>query len=220
MITSATLESYEIKEKSIELLLDSKEKLECGLILSAAGRVPNTSSISIENAGVKLDKKGFIEISASFSTSQNHIYAIGDCIDTPGYAHTAYAEAKIVAKNIIGNIKSTNIHISPSTIFTNPQIASCGINEEEAKEKSVAIDVKKAYFKVNAKAKIKGDDSGFAKVIVDSDSGMILGASIIGVEATEIIHELVFAIEKKLTIAELREVIHSHPTVSEIITYL
>ena len=88
------------------------------------------------------------------------------------------------------------------------------------KKQGREIKVKKAYFKANAKAKIHGDDAGFAKVVVCAKSDTILGAVIIGVESTEIIHELVFAIEKKLTMTELREVIHAHPTVAEIITYL
>ncbi|MEA2099818.1 MAG: hypothetical protein U9P72_06790 [Campylobacterota bacterium] len=99
-------------------------------------------------------------------------------------------------------------------------MASCGLNANQAKEQGIEIELKKAYYKANAKAKIHGDDSGFAKVIVDAKSDVVLGATIIGVEATEIIHELVFAVEKKLTMTELREVIHAHPTVSEIISYL
>ena len=141
-------------------------------------------------------------------------------IATPAFAHTAYAEAEIVVKNIVSDESKTNTHITPSTIFTNPQIASCGLKEKDAKKQGRDIDVKKAFFKVNVKAKIHGDDSGFAKVTVCAKDGTILGATIIGVEATEIIHELVLAVEKKLTIEELRKIIHAHPTVSEIITYL
>lgn len=221
VITSAILSKSEVMEDGVELFFEgTQESIKCELVLSAVGRVPNTQDINIENAGVKLDKKGFVVITPSFASSQEHIYALGDCVDTPAYAHTAAAEAKIVAKNITAHESKTNPHLSPSTIFTNPQIASCGLKESEAKEQAIEVEVKKALFKVNAKAKINGDDAGFAKVVISAKSGVVLGACIIGVEATEIIHELVFAVEKKLTITELREVIHAHPTVAEIITYL
>ena len=220
VITSTTIEKAEVKEKSVELFLDSKESLECEVVLSATGRVPNTQSLNLQNADIKLDEKGFLEVTPSFMTSQEHIYGVGDCINTPAFAHTAYAEAKIVAQNIISSASKTNTHITPSTIFTNPQIASCGLKERDAKAQGIEIEVKKAYFKVNAKAKIHGNDAGFIKVVVSAKSGAVLGAAIISLEATEIIHELLLCIEKKLTISELREMIHAHPTLSEIVTYL
>ena len=220
VITSVNIIKSIIKDNSVELILDSNQSIISDIVLSAVGRVPYTQDIKLENTGVKTDEKGFIEVSKSFESSQNNIYAIGDCIDTPAFAHTAYAEAKIVANNIINKESNTNTHISPSTIFTTPQIASCGLNEKEAKAQKIDIEVKKAYFKANAKAKISGDDSGFAKVIISSKTGFILGASVIGTEATEIIHELLFAVENNLKTIELKKVIHAHPTVSEIITYL
>jgi len=162
----------------------------------------------------------FIQVNSAFQTTEEHIYALGDCIDTPAFAHTAYAEAKIAAHNILTGEKTANTHITPSTIFSHPQIASCGLREKEAIKQGIAVEVRKALFKVNAKAKILGDDSGFAKIIVCSQSGVILGATIIGTQATEIIHELVVAVEKKITANELRAMIHAHPTVSEIVRYL
>ena len=220
IITSVNIEKAEIKESGVELFLDSDESIECEVVLSATGRIPNYKSLNLKNADVKQDKREFIEVTPSFVTSTEHIYAIGDCIDTPAFAHTAYAEAKIVTKNIINSESKTNTHITPSTIFTNPQIASCGLKHRDAKEQGIDIDVKKAYYKVNAKAKIHGDDSGFAKVVICAKTGVILGATIIGVGATEIIHELLFSIENKLTIKDLKEVIHAHPTLCEILTYL
>ncbi|MCK5110582.1 MAG: dihydrolipoyl dehydrogenase [Arcobacteraceae bacterium] len=222
VITSANIQEVKQNGKNVELIIqtDTIQSIKSQLVLCATGRVPYSEALGLENAGVEQDEKGFIEVSPSFQTSQNNIYAVGDCIDTPAFAHTAYAEAKITAKNIIENMKYTNTHITPTTIFTNPAIASCGLKEIEAKAKGYEIEIKKAFFKVNARAKIYGDDSGFAKIIVCVKSDMILGASIIGVEATEIIHELVLAIEKKLTYNDLKNMIHAHPTVSEIVSYL
>ncbi|MEA3498655.1 MAG: dihydrolipoyl dehydrogenase [Campylobacterota bacterium] len=221
VVFSTTIERTELNKNSVKLFLkDSEEIIESEFVLSAVGRIPNIESLTLENAKVEEDSNGFIKVDQYFQTSQKNIYAIGDCIDTQSFAHTAYAEAKITVQNIINGNKITNTHISPSTIFTNPSIASCGINEKEAIENDYEIEIKKVFFKVNAKAKIIGDDSGFAKVIVCAKSGIIVGCSIIGVDATEIIHEMLIVIEKKITIKELRKLIHAHPTVSEIISYL
>lgn len=223
VINSATVESVIKKDNGVELTIrsqDNEQVIKSDLVLSVAGRIPNTDNLNLQNAEIQLDSRGFIEIDDTFKTTNSNIYAVGDCIDTPGLAHTAYKEAKITAYNIINGASKTNPHISPSTVYTNPQIASCGLKEIDAKNKAIDIDVKKVYFKANAKAKILADDSGFAKVVLSKKDGTVLGAAIIGVEATEIIHELVFAVEKKLTIDELRDVIHAHPSVSEIISYL
>lgn len=222
VLTSVAVEKAEANEEGVELWIqgETQEIIQCELVLCAIGRDPYTQGLNLENAGVKRNTKGFIEVNGAFQTAQKHIYAVGDCIDTPAFAHTAYAEARIAAHNIISSGADTNIHINPSTIFSNPQIARCGVSEREAKEQGRAIYVKKAFFKANAKSKIKGDDSGFAKIIVCSESNVILGAAIIGMEATEIIHEMVVAVEKKLTVEELIGMIHVHPSVSEIVRYL
>lgn len=223
VINSASIESATKYSDGVELIIKSEESehvIKSELLLLVAGRIPNTSGLNVENAGVELDKKGFIRVDASFMTTNSSVYAVGDCIDTPGLAHTAYKEGKIAAYNIINSTTKANVHISPSTVYTNPQIASCGLKEADALKQSIDIEVKKVYFKANAKAKILADDSGFAKIVISKKDGTILGTVIIGVEATEIIHELLFAVEKKLTIDELRDVIHAHPSVAEIIGYL
>lgn len=222
VVTSAVVQKAEVNESGVELFIQGEieERIGCELVLCAIGRDPYTQGLNPENAGVKRNAKGYIEVNGAFQTAQKHIYAVGDCIDTPAFAHTAYAEARIAAHNIISSGADTNIHINPSTVFSNPQIARCGVSEREAKEQGRTIEVKKAFFKVNAKAKIKGDDSGFAKIIICSESNVILGVAIIGVEATEIIHEMVVAVEKKLTAEELIGMIHVHPSVSEIVRYL
>lgn len=220
VITSTLIQKAEIDEQEVRLYLDTDECIKSELVLCATGRIPYTQGLLPENAGIELDTKGFVNVNEAFQTVQKHIYAIGDCIDTYAFAHTAYAEAKIAAHNIISGETRSNTHITPITTYTDPAIASCGLKEKEAAEQGHAVEIKKVVFKVNAKAKILGDDSGFAKLVVSADSGVILGASIIGAEATEIIHELVLAVEKKLTYMDVKEMIHAHPSVSEIIRYL
>lgn len=222
VITSSTVQQSDVGGDGVELALEGEnsENIVCETVLCAAGRVPATGELSLEEAGVALSPKRFVEVNAAFQTSRPHIYAIGDCINTPAYAHTAYAEARIAAENISGGKSLANTALSPSAIFTHPAVASCGLKESEARAKGISVEVKKAYFKANARAKILGDDAGFAKIVVSAESGVILGASVIGEEATEIIHELLLAVEQKLTADELKTIIHAHPTVSEIITHL
>lgn len=199
---------------------ESPGTIRCEKVLCATGRRPNTGGLNLHQGGVSADPRGFVEVNAYLQSVQEHIYAIGDCIDSPAYAHRAYAEASVAAKNILGAGRLQVTPVTPSVVFSHPQVASCGLSEEEAKQKGMAVEVVKGYFKVNAKAKIYGDDSGFAKVVAEAQSGTVLGAAIIGVRATEIIHEMVMAVEKKITLNELRSSIHAHPTVSEIVRFL
>ncbi len=222
VLTGTSVKKAEVKEDGVKLLIEggTQERMRAELVLCATGRTPYTEGLKLENAGIRRDEKGFVSVNASFQTAQKHIYAVGDCIDTPAFAHTAYVEARTAVRNITGGGRAVNDHITPVVTFSHPVVASCGLREKEANDQGRAIEVKKAFFKVNAKAKILGDDSGFAKMIVCAESGVILGASVVGVEAMEVIHELMLAIEKKLTAKELTEMIHVHPTVSEIIRYL
>lgn len=222
VLTSVTVEEVAVGGEGVELQIagETPERIRCETVLCASGRTPYTEGLGLEKAGVACSDKGFIEVNGYLQTSQPHIYALGDCIDTPAYAHTAYFEASIAAHTILHGPDRANTPITPSVVFSHPQIASCGLNEEEAKAQGTAVEIKKAYFKVNSKAKIYGDDAGFAKIVTEAQNGTVLGASIIGVGATEIIHEMVVAVEKKITLEELKSFIHAHPTVSEIVRFV
>lgn len=222
VLLSASISNVQVEGERVKLAInaENEEHIECDLVLSATGRIPYTDGLQLENAGISQSDKGYIEVNRSFQTAQEHIYAIGDCIDTFGYAHTAYTEGKVASHNIITGEALTNTHVTPSTIFSDPQIATCGLSEKEAKREKLEIDVKKAYFKANAKAKIVGDDTGFMKVILSSQDGTVLGASVVGAEAVEIIHILTAAVERKVTLKELSGMIYAHPTISEIIRNL
>lgn len=219
---SARVRGAVVDETGVSVSVEGEniELIRSEIVLSAIGRLPHTAGLFPEKAGVKLTPKGFVEVNTALQTSQPHIYATGDCIDTPAFAHTAYAEARVAARNILTGSAETNAHLTPRTIFSHPQCASCGLSESEAVKAGIAVEVKKALFKVNAKSKILGDDSGFAKILISPENGLILGAVVIGNEATEIIHELMVAIEQNIPAAELTGMIHAHPTVSEIVRYL
>ncbi len=217
--TNSKIKDIQIENEKV--LLDiSNERLKVDIVLAAIGRVPNTKNLALEKSGVEVDEKGFITVDKTFQTTRKNIFAIGDCIDTLAYAHVAHSEAAIAVQNIIEDAGATNSSVVPSVIFTIPQIASCGLNESEAKEKGYDTVVKKNYFKADAKAKILGDDSGFVKVIICAKSDEVLGASIIGIDASEIIHILTTAIESKMKFSKLKKLVFAHPTISEIIALL
>ncbi|WP_462268687.1 dihydrolipoyl dehydrogenase [Desulfobacter sp.] len=220
VLTASFVQKVHQKEDGVELHISGQMQdiIRCETVLCATGRIPYTQGLGIENCSVKVNEKGFIEVNESFQTANKNIYAVGDCIETIAYAHTAYAEAKIAAQNIRNHSSEVNSHVTPSVVFSHPAIGSCGVKEKEAKEKGFDIEVKKAFFKANPKAKIEGDDSGFAKIIVCANSGEILGCSIIGAGAVEIIHEMVLAVEKKIKMEEFKGMIHAHPTLSEILS--
>lgn len=214
ILSKSTVTKSETSGKGVTLFLE-EETVETDAVLVCTGRVPNTKDLELENAGVERDEKDFIKADETFATSQKHIYAVGDCINTVAYAHTAYKEAKVASYNIINGGSSTNSSLNPNGIFSEPQIASCGLKEKEAQEQNIAVEITKLYFKGNAKAKIEKDDSGFIKLITGPGSKKILGAAAVGVKATEIIHELLIAVEKEVSLEELEKLIHIHPTIAE-----
>lgn len=213
---NANVTKYKVSEEGIDVWMQTPKgevSLQTDLILVSIGRIPNTASLNLEKAGV-VSERGYIRVDAHLRTSKPHIWAIGDVIATPALAHTAYNEALTVAKNIAGG-DATPATVIPYVTFCQPQIGSAGKNEKTLKEEGISYEVKKHFFKSSCKAKIKGDDSGFIKLLIDPMTDTILGASIIGNDATELIHQLIIAINAKVTTKQLSEMVFAHPTLSE-----
>jgi len=204
-------------ENSIDIKMMSKKgEVEASyeMVLVSIGRVPNASKLSLENAGVDSDR-GFVLVDEVLRTSNPNIYAIGDVISTPSLAHTAYNEAAVVAKNILEGSASSPSTVIPFVTFSQPQVASVGKNEKMLKEEDIEYKVLKQFYKSNSKAKIKGDDSGFVKLLCEKESGVILGGAMIGNDATELIHQILIAINARLSKDELADMVFAHPTLSE-----
>ncbi len=215
---NANVTNYCVNEYGVEVTVDTGKKVETKTfekVLISIGRIPNTSGLNLENVNIEQDR-GFIEVNENLQTTKHdNIYAIGDVLKTPALAHVAYYEAKRVAQHILDKEAFPNDYIFPSVIFCTPQIASIGKSEKILKENGIKFKNKKLFFKTNAKAKIKGDDSGFIKVLYDEETSLILGASIIGNDATELIHQFLIAINAKLGLNDLEKMIFAHPTLSE-----
>lgn len=215
---NANVTDYSVTENGVEVTVDTGKKVETQTfdkVLVSIGRIPNTAGLGLENANIAQDR-GFIEVNENLQCiNHDNIYAIGDVLKSPALAHVAYYEAKRVAQYILEQETFSSEYIFPSVTFCTPQIASIGKSEKILKENGIKFKNKKLFFKTNAKAKIKGDDSGFIKVLYDEESSLILGASIIGNDATELIHQFLIAINANLGLDDLEKMIFAHPTLSE-----
>ena len=216
----AEVTGHTIADQRVEVAMRVGKKQLQGsyeMVLIAVGRQPNTDALALDKAEVSTER-GFVTVNEEYQSITNpHIYAIGDAIATPALAHVAYYEAKRLSRILLGQSEMIADPIFPSVTFSTPQVASIGSNEADLKAEGKAVKSKKIFFKSNAKAKIKGDDSGFIKIIYSPESEVILGAAIIGNDATELIHQFLIMINKQVTLGEIQEMVFAHPTLSEVI---
>lgn len=182
-------------------------------VLVSTGRKPNLQGINVEALGLKTER-GAIVVNRQMQTNLPHVYAIGDVIGGITLAHVASKEGMVAVENIAGRNVKMNYKAIPSVIFTHPEIASVGVIERELKSKGVKYKVSKFPFSANGKALTMGETVGTVKIIAD-EQGVIIGATIMGPQASSLIHELTVAVEKKLTAEDLADTVHAHPTLSE-----
>ncbi len=190
-------------------------EIDCDKILISMGRKPYSYGLNLENIGVEMDKKGFIQTNKKFQTSLNNIYAIGDCKNGPMLAHKASEEGVAVAEILAGQAGQVNYNAIPSVIFTFPEVASVGKTEEELKNASIQYRVGKFPFTANAKATVMQETEGFVKIISDYKTDEVLGVHIIGADAGNLIAELVIAMEFGASAEDLARTCHAHPTLTE-----
>lgn len=188
--------------------------LDCDAVLVAIGRRPHTEGLGLKNAGVKTDKRGFIETD-HFKTSQSGIWAIGDCIRGPMLAHKAEDDGVACVELIAGKAGHVNYDIVPGVVYTHPEVAAVGKTEEELKEAGVNYKVGKFPFMANSRAKTNHETDGFVKVLADAETDRVLGCHIIGREAGELIAEVVLAMEFGGASEDIARTCHAHPTRSE-----
>ena len=190
-------------------------RLEAAQVLMAVGRAARTAGVGLEAVGVQLER-GFVKISPTMETSVKGVYAVGDMAGAPLLAHKAMAEGVIAAEAIAGRnprpLDYTNV---PSCTYCRPQVASIGLTEAKAKENGREVMVGKFPFTASGKAVALGETDGFVKVVADKATGELLGAHIVGPEATEVIHEFAVGRTLEATVEEIMHTIHAHPTLSE-----
>ena len=211
----------ETKGKQINVVLeaDGQQKGELyDRVLVAVGRVPNCDDLGLENTKVQRDDKGFIKVNEKQQTVDPHIYAIGDCAGGVLLAHKASREGRIAAEVITGDSAVGEKFVVPAVVFTDPELAWCGLTEAEAKQKGIEVKIAKFPWAASGRALSFDRTDGLTKLIIDPASERILGVGIVGHGAGELIAEAVLAIEMGATAKDLALCVHPHPTLSE--TYM
>jgi dihydrolipoamide dehydrogenase len=219
VLLNARAKSWEDKGDRAVLTVEVDGKpvaIDTDKILLSVGRRPNTENLGLDAVGVTLDKRGYIVADDRLRTNVGGIYAIGDAIGGMMLAHKATKEGEVVAEVIAGHKAAYDVRTMPAVVFTDPEIASTGLTEEEAKEKGHAkLRVGKFPFAVLGRALSVNDTDGFVKVIGDAATGELLGVHIVGNGASDLISEAALAIEMGAVVDDLRLTIHPHPTLSE-----
>jgi dihydrolipoamide dehydrogenase len=215
------VESLETNENGVQVRLSSEEgekTLEAEQALVAIGVTPNSKGLGLEELGVDLSERGFIQIDERMATNIPGIWAIGDVTGKLMLAHVGSAQGIIAAENIAGAETITlDYDMLPRVTFSRPQVASFGYTEDQAKERGYEVKIGRFPFQPNGKALGLGETTGWVKIITDAKYGEILGAHMIGPEVTELLPELTLAQMMEITPAEIARNVHSHPTLSEVI---
>jgi dihydrolipoamide dehydrogenase len=214
------VQKAKIDKKHVELTIekDGKESvIKSDTVLVGIGRRPRSEKCGLEEIGVNLDSRGFVLVNDGFQTSIDNIYAVGDLIDGPMLAHKASEEAVALVESFNGTDSHINYLAIPSVIYTQPEVASVGLTEEEAKEMGLGIKIGKYSFKGNSRAKCTGHDEGLVKILAEEKTLKIIGMHIVNAHASEMIGEGVIAIEKQANVHDIAHACHAHPTYSEAI---
>jgi pyruvate/2-oxoglutarate dehydrogenase complex dihydrolipoamide dehydrogenase (E3) component len=195
---------------------DGERQLEGSHLLSATGRIPNTEALSAEATGIRLNDHGFIEVEEYLETSVPGVYAMGDVKGGPAFTHLSYDDYRILHANLISHEKaSTRDRIIPYTMFIDPQLGRAGLTEREARAQGRAIRVAKLPMSAVVRALETGETRGFMKVVIDADTGQILGCAVLGTEGGEIMTMIQVAMLGKLTYTAMANAIFTHPLLAE-----
>jgi dihydrolipoamide dehydrogenase len=186
-------------------------------VLVSVGRVPNHADLGLENTRITKDDRGFIKVNEKQQTNDPSLYAIGDVTGGMLLAHKAAREARLAVDAILGDHETLEQYIVPAVVFTDPEIAWCGLTENEAREKGITVKIARFPWSASGRALTFDHPEGVTKLVIDPDTERILGAGIAGQGAGELISEAVLAIEMGATPYDLAASIHPHPTLSETI---
>ncbi len=186
-------------------------------VLVSVGRVPNCEDIGLEHTKIQRDERGFIKVNTQQQTADANIYAIGDCVGGVMLAHKAHKEARVAVEVICGEDVAFDKVVIPAVVFTDPEVAWCGLTENEAKEKGINVAVAKFPWGASGRALSYDRPDGLTKLVIDPETERVLGVGLVGHGAGELIAEGVLAVEMGATAKDLALCVHAHPTLSETI---
>ncbi|MBB3868047.1 dihydrolipoyl dehydrogenase [Parageobacillus toebii NBRC 107807] len=219
IFTNALAKGVEEREDGVTVTFEVKgetKTIDADYVLVTVGRRPNTDELGLEQIGIKLTDRGLIEIDKQCRTSVPNIYAIGDIVQGPPLAHKASYEGKIAAEAIAGKPSEIDYLAIPAVVFSEPECASVGYFEQQAKDEGIDVVTAKFPFAANGRALSLNDTDGFMKLVVRKEDGVVIGAQIVGPNASDMIAELGLAIEAGMTAEDIALTIHAHPTLGEI----
>lgn len=215
----AMAKGVEETENGVKVTAEVKGKeevFEADYVLVTVGRKPNTDELGLEQIGVELDERGLVKIDKQCRSNVKNIFAIGDIVAGPPLAHKASYEGKIAAEAIAGEKSEIDYLAIPAVVFSDPELATVGYTEAEAKEAGYDVVASKFPFAANGRALSLNDSDGFMKLITRKEDGLVVGAQIAGPNASDMIAELGLAIETGMTAEDIALTIHAHPSLGEI----
>ncbi|RAP30260.1 dihydrolipoyl dehydrogenase [Candidatus Marinamargulisbacteria bacterium SCGC AG-343-D04] len=219
LLFSTKVSSMATKGKTISVKYktsDNKAHEKCfDKVLVSVGRKPNSDNLGLKNTEIKVDDKGFIQTKTNQQTDDAHIYAIGDIAGGILLAHKASKEAVVAVEAILGRRVTNENMVIPCVVFTDPEVAWCGVTEEEARQQKLDVEVSKFSWAASGRALSINRTDGMTKLIIDKQTERILGVGIVGAGAGELIAEGCLAVSSGLTAEDLAETVHAHPTLSE-----
>jgi pyruvate/2-oxoglutarate dehydrogenase complex dihydrolipoamide dehydrogenase (E3) component len=204
--------------KEVSLVVQThtgEQALEGSDILVAAGRIPNTADIGLDKAGVELDADGFIRVNEQLETSAPHVWAIGECAGSPQFTHVSADDFRVIRDNLAGGTRSTRGRLVPYCMFTDPQLARIGLSEVEAQRRGVGTRVATLPISAVLRTQATGEKRGFMKALVGRSHDRILGFTMIGPDAGEVLATVQTAMLAELPYPTLRDAVLAHPTMAE-----
>lgn len=201
----------------VAVTLTGGEKLSTECVMVAVGRTPNTSGLGLEDVGIETDAKGFIPVNDAMETAVPGVYAVGDAVGRFMLAHVATSEAMVAMHTCLGKPYWMDYSVVPYAVFTRPEVAGVGAKEADLKAQGIPYKVGRFGFGASGKAVAMGEPEGFIKLLSHEETGRILGATLVGVHAAEVIHEVTLAMHMEASPGDLVTTIHVHPTISEVV---
>ncbi|HLR65035.1 MAG TPA: dihydrolipoyl dehydrogenase [Pseudogracilibacillus sp.] len=219
LVTSAMAKGVKETKDGVEVTYEANGEettVKADYVLVTVGRRPNTSELGLEQAGVEVDERGLVKVDKQCRTTKENIYAIGDIVPGLPLAHKASYEGKVAAEAISGKKTEVDYLVMPAVVFTNPEMASVGYTAKEAKAEGIKAKASKFPYAANGRALSMNDTDGALTLVTREEDGLVIGAQIVGANASDLISELALAIEAGMTAEDIALTIHPHPTLGEI----
>ena len=189
-------------------------------VLAAAGRTPNTGGIGLELAGIELDERGYVIVNERLETTASDVWAVGDCAGSPHFTHVAFDDFRVVHDTLNGGARTTRDRLTPFCMFTDPELARVGLNESEAKSRGIEYRLATMPMSAVLRTRTLSEPRGFMKMLLDAGSDRILGFTVFGAEASELMATVQTAMLGQLPFTVLRDALFTHPTAAEGLTVL